>query len=444
MLVDHTPRDALDNGVDLAYADAMSTSSAIDSSPTSPQAIREQVQYWIAENWDPDRSLVEWRGLLLDAGWAVPAWPESWHGRGWPEWTDPLVAAEILAAGAVGTPVGAGTILAGPTILTHGDDDVRKRFLRPILTGEETWCQLFSEPGAGSDLAGLTTRAVLDGDEWIINGQKLWTTSAHHADFGILVARTDWDAPKHRGLTYFAIPMHQPGVEVRPLRQMNDHSSFNEVFLTDARIPKDYVIGEVNDGWSVALTTLAFERRAGTLVRPQYSNENGRALEEARREAEDYFQTYRWYPQRLGRVDLVVERAIETGRSSDPVVRQEIARLFSRNRTMQWTADRARAAQEVGRPPGAEGSLGKLALSRVAQQASRVHTLIEGADGMLAGADAPLDGVITEVLLSVPAQSIAGGTDEIQKNIIGEKVLGLPREPAVGKDVPFREIPRNS
>ncbi|KQU52357.1 hypothetical protein ASG84_25100 [Rhodococcus sp. Leaf278] len=422
----------------------MTITSAIDVPPKSAVELREQVRQWVAENWDPDRSLVEWRTLLLDAGWAVPAWPQSWHGRGWPEWTDPVVTEEILAAGAVGTPVGNGTILAGPTILTHGSDLVRERFLRPILTGQETWCQLFSEPGAGSDLAGLTTRAVLDGDEWVVNGQKLWNTSAHHADFGILVARTNWDAPKHRGLTYFAIPMHQPGVEVRPLRQMNDYSSFNEVFFTDARIPKDYVIGEVNDGWSVALTTLAFERRAGTLVRPEYSTAPGRALEEARQEAEHYFETYRWYPQRLGRVDLIVERAIATGRAKDPVVRQEIARLLTTQRTTKWTADRARAAQELGRPPGAEGSLGKLALSKLAKEAGKVHTLIEQADGMLAGSDAPLGGVIAEVLLSVPAQSIAGGTDEIQKNIIGEKVLGLPREPVVGKNLPFREVPRSS
>ena len=167
----------------------------------------------------------------------MPSWSQQWHGRGLPAWADDVVANEIRAAGAVGLPLGSGAWLAAPTILEHGPDAVRERLLAPILTGEETWCQLFSEPGAGSDLAGLTTRAERDGDEWVVNGQKVWNTSAHHADFGMLVARTDWDAPKHRGLTYFALPMHQPGVEVRPLRQMNDHSSFNEVFMTDARVP---------------------------------------------------------------------------------------------------------------------------------------------------------------------------------------------------------------
>lgn len=405
--------------------------------------MRAEVRAWVAAHWQPDLALLDWRERLLASGWAVPAWPERWFGRGLPEWSVPLVQGEILAAGAVGIPVGGGTGLAAPTILTHGPDAVRERFLRPILTGAETWCQLFSEPGAGSDLAGLSTRAERDGDEWVVNGQKVWNTSAHHADFGILVARTDWDATKHRGLTYFALPMHQPGVEVRPLRQMNRHSSFNEVFLTDARIPAEFVIGAPGDGWNVALTTLAFERRMGTLGRPQYSAASGRALDEARREADEYYRTYAWYPQRAGRVDLVPERAAATGRNTDPLVRQQIARLVELQRTAQWTAARARAAQALGRPPGAEGSLAKLALSGIARQAHAVHTLLAGADGMLTGVDSPLGGVIAEILVSTPAQSIAGGTDEIQHNIIGEKVLGLPREPSVDNDLPFRSLSRN-
>lgn len=409
----------------------------------TPDAIRAEVRAWVAANWHPDLALLDWRERLLTSGWAVPSWPERWFGRGLPEWSVPLVQAEILGAGAVGVPVGGGTGLAAPTILTHGPDAVRERFLRPILTGAESWCQLFSEPGAGSDLAGLSTRAERDGDEWVVNGQKVWNTSAHHADFGILVARTDWDATKHRGLTYFALPMHQSGVDVRPLRQMNRHSSFNEVFLTDARIPAEFVIGAPGDGWNVALTTLAFERRMGTLGRPQYSAAPGRALDEARHEADEYYRTYAWYPQRAGRVDLVPERAAATGRNTDPLVRQQIARLVELQRTAQWTAARARAAQALGRPPGAEGSLAKLALSGIARQAHRVHTLLAGADGMLTGADSPLGGIIAEILVSTPAQSIAGGTDEIQHNIIGEKVLGLPREPSVDNDLPFRSLSRN-
>ncbi|WP_205528507.1 acyl-CoA dehydrogenase family protein [Desertimonas flava] len=407
-------------------------------------AVVTEVGGWLAEQWDPDLSLVEWRRRLAASGWAVPSWPRRWGGRELPAWADGEVAAAIAGAGAVGLPVGSGVGLAAPTILAHGSDAVRARFLPPIVTGEEIWCQLFSEPGAGSDLAGLTTTAVRDGDEWVVNGQKVWTTSAHHADFGLLVARTDWDAPKHRGLTYFALPMRQPGVEARPLRQMNDHRSFNEVFLTDARIPAAWTIGEPGEGWRVALTTLAHERRFGTLGRPVLPSSTGRVVSEAHREADAHFATYDWYPQRAGRVDLVVERARATGRSADPVVRQSIARLLSWHSTGQWTARRAEAARRLGRQPGAEGSIGKLGRSVVARQAAAVHAMLAGASGTLSGADGPLDGVIAEVLVSVPAQSIAGGTDEIQRNILAERMLGLPREPAPDKDIPFRAALRSS
>jgi alkylation response protein AidB-like acyl-CoA dehydrogenase len=287
---------------------------------------------------------------------------------------------------------------------------------------------------------------VRDGDRWIVNGQKVWNTSAHHADYGILVARTNWDVPKHRGLSYFALPMRQPGVEVRPLRQMNFHASFNEVFMTDAEIPADHLVGEEGNGWAVALTTLAFERRFGVLMqRPRPSPARGRAVEEAEAEAAEHIKTYSWYPQRAGRADLAVPHAQRAGRAGDPVVRQELARLHCLQRVSAWTAERAKAARALGRPPGAEGSIGKLALSNLARQAARVHAVAAGAHGLLAGSEAtaPFDGLIAEVLISVPAQSIAGGTDEIQRNILGEKILGLPREPALDKDRPFRDVPRN-
>ncbi|HRE00364.1 MAG TPA: acyl-CoA dehydrogenase family protein, partial [Ilumatobacteraceae bacterium] len=233
-------------------------SSGIGVDP-QPDDVRSAVRDWLAEHWSPDLDLYQWRSMLVDAGWAVPAWPRTWFGQELPDWSVPLVANEIDATGAVGIAVGGGTTLAAPSILALGPDSLRHRFLHRTITGEVTWCQLFSEPGAGSDLAGLSTSAVLDGDRWIVNGQKLWNTSAHHADYGLLLARTDPAAPKHAGITYFVLPMHQPGVEVRPLRQMNDHSSFNEVFLTDAEVPVDLVIGEVGKGWTGALTTLAFE-----------------------------------------------------------------------------------------------------------------------------------------------------------------------------------------
>jgi len=402
--------------------------------------VRSEVGEWVRSHWKPSLRLREWRELLVNSGWAVPSWPVQWHGKGMPAWADDVVRDEIQAAGAVAT-VPAG--LAGPTILEQGPDAMRERFLRPLLTGEEVWCQLFSEPSAGSDLAGLTTTAVLDGDEWVINGQKVWNTSAHHADLGMLLARTDWDAPKHKGITYFVLPMHQPGVEVRPLRQMNFHASFNEVFLTDARVPRDWVVGEVHEGWTAALATLAHERRFGLMGGGGALNkvDPGPARDEALAEAAETAKVYAWYPQRAGRVDLVLEHARSQGRAADPVVRQEIARLISMQRASQWTAERARAARAVGRPPGPEGSIGKLALSNVARQAAKVHTLIGGTHAMLAGRDphSPMSGVIAEVLISVPAQSIAGGTDQIQRNILGERSLGLPREPDAWKDLPYRE-----
>lgn len=408
----------------------------------SSDDVRAEVRAWIDAEWDPDLALHDWRRRLLESGWAVPSWPAEWHGRGLPSWADHVVNRELAAAGAVGTPVGGGMSLASPTILEHGPDAVRARFLAPTITGEITWCQLFSEPGAGSDLAGLTTRAERDGDRWVVNGQKVWNTSADHADYAILVARTNWDVPKHRGLSYFALPMKQDGVEARPLKQMNFRASFNEVFLTDAEIPADHLIGEIGQGWAVAMTTLSYERKFASMGRPRIAG-SGRAVDEARAEAEDYFATYSWYPQRAGRVDLAVDYAQRAGRDVDPVVRQEVARLLSMQRVSEWTADRAAAARALGRPPGAEGSIGKLALSNTARQASRVHSLIGGADGLLSGADGAYDGVIAEVLVSVPAQSIAGGTDEIQRNILGERILGLPREPSVDRDVAFRDVARN-
>jgi alkylation response protein AidB-like acyl-CoA dehydrogenase len=406
----------------------------------SPEQVRAELTDWVTRHWDPDMSLREWRELLAESGWGAPSWPERWHGRGWPAWTDDFVGAELIALGAVGAPVGLGMTLAAPTLLAHGSDELKARLVRPILTGEQTWCQLFSEPGAGSDLAGLSTSAARDGDDWVINGQKVWNTSAHHADFGLLLARSDSQVPKHRGLTYFALPMHQPGVEVRPLRQMNFHASFNEVFLTGAKIPADNLVGSEGGGWGVALTTLAYERRFGAMRPPAYDPRPGRALDEARAVSAAHFAVYSWYPQRAGRADLVIEHAQAAGVTGDPLIRQAIARLVTLQRVSGWTADRARAARERGAQPGAEGSVGKLALSNLAREAARVHSMIAQASALLAGPESPMGGVIAEVLLSVPAQSIAGGTDEIQKNILAEKVLGLPPEVRVDKDIPFSQI----
>ena len=410
----------------------------------SESEIRAEARAWLAENWDVGSSLLAWRSKLADSGWGVPHWPRQWYGRGVAVAMEAAIEEEFATIGAVGVAKVGIRMLAAATLLEHGSDAHKTRFLRRILTGEDTWCQLFSEPGSGSDLAGATTRADFDGEQWVINGQKVWTTSAHHAHWGLLLARTDWDLPKHQGLSYFVINMKQAGVDVQPLRQMNGHASFNQVFFTDAKIPTDNQISETGNGWKVAMTTLAYERRGADALRRwgRASEHPGPIYDEERAEIATVMEPYKWYAQRAGRVDLVLPRATATGRISDPAVRQDIARLLMLARAAEWTARRARTAAEQGRAEGPEGSLGKLASSRVARAASQVHTAISGADAMLSGVDGPLDGIIAEILVSVPATSIAGGTDEIQRNIIAERVLGMAREPRMDSG-PFRDVAKN-
>jgi alkylation response protein AidB-like acyl-CoA dehydrogenase len=408
-------------------------------------SVRAEVRAWLEANWNVDYGLVEWRNKLIDSGWGVPTWPADWYGKGLPAGLAAVVDEEFGRMGAIGVAKTGIRRLAAATLLAHGTPAQKEQFLRRSLSGEDTWCQLFSEPGSGSDLAGATTRAERKGNRWVINGQKVWTTSAHHADWGLLLARTDSDVPKHQGLSYFIIDMHQSGVDVHPLRQMNGHASFNQVFLTDAEVLPEHLVLDVGRGWAVATTTLMHERREADGVRTwgQASAGAGRIYDEERAENATVMEPYKWYPQRAGRVDLVIERAKEAGVFGDPVVRQEIAKLLTLSKSAEWTARRARAAQMQGRPQGPEGSLGKLASSHVARAAARVHTLISGADAMLTGEDGPMNGLIAEILVSVPAGSIAGGTDEIQRNIISERVLGMPKEPRTDNDRPFRDVPKN-
>lgn len=408
--------------------------------------VRSEVRAWLEKNWDVNYGLLEWRNKLIDSGWGAPHWPKQWYGRDLPVGLVPVVDEEFDRIGAVGVAKMGIRTLAAATILAHGSDMHKQKFLRRILTGEDTWCQLFSEPGSGSDLAGALTRAELRGNKWVVNGQKVWTTSAHRADYGLLLARTDMDLVKHKGLTYFVIDMKQPGVEVVPLRQMNGHASFNQVFFTDAEVAPEFMVEQVGDGWKIATTTLMHERRGADGMR-RYGKASSRQERIYREEAEEFaiaLEPYKWYPQRTGRADLIVERAKATGRNADPVVRQEIAKVLIMSKCAEWTARRARAAQEQGRPQGPEGSLGKLAASYVARAANQVHTMISGADAMLSGRDSPMDGVIAEILVSTPAISIAGGTDEIQKNIISERVLEMPKEPRFDTDRPFRDVPKNA
>jgi len=409
-------------------------------------SVRAEVRAWLEANWDPGQGLVEWRDKLIDSGWGMPSWPKAWYGRELPSALEPVVEREMRRVGALGVAKTGIRRLAAATLLAHGSDAQKEKFLRRSLNGQDGWCQLFSEPGSGSDLAGAATKAELIDGRWVINGQKLWTTSAHHADWGLLLARTDFDLPKHRGLSYFVIDMHQPAVEVQGLRQMNGHASFNQVFFTDAEVPPEHLIGAIGEGWAVATTTLMHERRSADGMGSWGAAESdriGRIYDEERAETATVMEPYKWYPQRAGRVDLIIERATATGAIHDPAMRQDIARLLMLAKSAEWTARRARAAQAQGRPQGPEGSLGKLAASHVARAAARVHTMISGADAMLSGADSPMDGLIAEILVSVPAGSIAGGTDEIQRNIISERVLRMPKEPGNDAVRPFRDVPRN-
>ncbi len=417
-------------------------------SELTAENVRQEVRAWLKANWDPNLSLVAWRNKLVDAGWGQPEWPTEWYGRGFSAELVRVIEQEFARIGAVSGAKSGIRLLAAATLLEHGTDDHKRKYLRRIITGEDTWCQLFSEPGSGSDLAGSTTRADLQGDNWIINGQKVWTTSAHHADWGLLLARTDWDAPKHKGLTFFVIDMHQPGVVVQPLKQMNGHASFNQVFMTDAVVARENLVSKIGNGWAVAMTTLAHERRRADGLRSGAADVDRQAIvrgsihEEEARENATVMAPYTWYPQRAGRVDLALPQALATGRVGDPVVRQELAKLLSLASAAEWTARRARATQQAGKAQGPEGSLGKLVASHVARQAQKVHTLIADMNSMLSGSDGPENGIIAEILVSVPAVSIAGGTDEIQRNIIAERVLDMPKEPRFDEG-PFRDIPRN-
>ena len=411
----------------------------------SDAQIRAEVLAWVDENWRPEEPLLDWRRRLVDARLACPSWPERWGGRAMTAVQEAVVTAALVEAGVPGVPDSVGMHLAAPTLLAHGGDEIRDRLLVPTVTGEMVWCQLFSEPGSGSDLASLSMRAERDGDLWRLTGQKLWTTGARQADYGLALARTDPSAPKHRGITCFAVPMRQSGLDVRPLRQMNGHSSFNEVFFDDARVDQCDVIGDLNDGWTVALTTLAHERRLARHLRTSAMRDGGgRVWREARAERTAASEPHKWYPQRAGRVDLLIERAHERAVAGDSLVRQAVVRSWSLSRTATLSAQRAAAARVAGRGPGAEGSLGKLSSSAIARSAAATHSLISGPEALLSGPDSPHQGIIAEILVSVPGQSIAGGTDEIQHNIIGERILGLAREPSLDNNIAFSEIPRST
>jgi alkylation response protein AidB-like acyl-CoA dehydrogenase len=416
-------------------------------------SVRRDARDWIEENFDPQLSLRAWLERLADSGWARPGWPADWYGRGLAPDLAALAYAEFNRADAPGPPAGLGVMLAAPTIIANASDDLRRQFVRAVLVGDHLWCQLFSEPGAGSDLAGLQTRAERDGDEFIVNGQKVWTSMGQLADYGMLLARTDPDVPKHRGITYFALPMNQPGVEVRPLIQMTGESGFSEVFLSDARVAASAIIGELNGGWAVAQSTLGFERTslgAATGLGFRLTAPGGsRFLQQQEISVGEFIATAKTNPRSFGTggtamttggIAGLVRLAAELGRERDPEVRQQIVRLYTLSAANGWNGQRASAALKAGGRAGPEASLGKLMASRVARQWRDTASVIAGPLGMLAGDDGPLGGRLASQLLATPGPSIYGGSDQIQRNIIGERVLGLPREPDSSRTVPFREL----
>jgi alkylation response protein AidB-like acyl-CoA dehydrogenase len=419
-----------------------------------------EVTRWLEANWDPDLTVEEWWERLGRSGWGVPIWPADWYGKGLSRGDGVQVMQTIREFGALGAPGGLATLIAGPTIIAQGTDEQKERYVLDIATGKASWCQLFSEPGAGSDLAGLNTRAELDGDEWVVNGQKVWTSGAQWCDFGMLLARTDPDVPKHQGITYFALDMHQPGVEIRPLREMTGRAMFNEVFLTDVRVPADAAIGGVNNGWAVANTSLMFERSGlgagggigGVAARP------GSVGGDLGRRAGDFVGTRLIIdggggsPMSFSNLSAL---ARANGSIDDIGVRDELVQLYTMHEIARYTNLRQRALQDVGREIAGLGNLSKLAMSRILRLSRDLSGRILGPYATLHGYDdarssaleTATDGEaqpgVTEAMLFAQAPLIYGGSDEIQHNIVGERVLGLPKEPDAYKGKPFRELPKN-
>jgi alkylation response protein AidB-like acyl-CoA dehydrogenase len=322
-------------------------------------------------------------------------------------------------------------------LLLHGSEEQKTRFLPALARGEESWCQFFSEPGSGSDLASAQTRAVRDGDEWVIDGQKVWTSGAQWADRGMLLARTNRDVPKHHGLSFFIIDVDQPGVDVRPLHQMNGAHGFNEVFFAGARASDDCRIGEPGGGWSVAVTVLMYERFMAAVASATPGRKGGQLDEPAGAAAERAARA-----RSLGRTgvsELVIEAATALGRTSDPVYRQRLAALWALETTNGYLARGGQSARD-GKRPNAQGSLTKLARSQLTRAGRDTGMSVLGAQGLLDSPDTTGGGEIQYRALSSPGASIAGGTDEIQRGIVGERVLGLPKEPRTDRDVPFKDL----
>lgn len=366
-------------------------------------------------SFEDEQALIDagrhWQQRKADAGYGSIDWDPSYGGAGLTrEYASAFVAEESqFVTPPMHEAVGITLYLVGPTIRAWGTPEQRERFLPPLLRTDEMWCQLFSEPGAGSDLARLSTRAVRDGDEWVLDGQKVWTSGAQFADYGYMICRTDADLPKHKGLTAFLVPLRTPGIEIRPLRQMTGGCTFNEVFFDGVRLSDSLRLGAVGEGWKVAMTTLGHERGASG----------------------DLGSIRRWQMIRL-----VAEHL---GLTSDPIVRQDLARLYTELTVLRLTNERVAANLRSGQTPGPEGSIGKLAWTQSLSSTASVVTSLLGA---ALTADTGEWGTYSwsQFVTGIPGRRIAAGSDEIQRNVIGERVLGLPREPSVDRDVPYRSL----
>lgn len=407
--------------------------------------VRNEIDAWLRSNWDPELTVREWWRRLAGSGFAAPMLPVEVGGRGYTRDLAAVVHSALARGGCVGPPLGMGVSLVSPTIAVHGTPEQKSTLIGEILLGEVSWCQLFSEPNSGSDLAGLQCRAEVDGDEFVITGQKVWTTGGQFADKGMLLARTNFDAPKHQGITFFAFDMHQPGVEVRPLREMTGRAMFNEVFISEARVHRDNIIGGLHNGWAVANTTLMFERASigsggggnfGVAI-------PGTVAKHLERRVGDFVASR---PSTAagsvgsGIVKQFIELARERGIVDDAVVRQGIAELYVLTEVNKLNVLRARSGQNL---TGVEGNLAKMLMTHTLRRTRDIGSAILGPGAVLWGEDAPTGGALQEMVVYSPAPAIYGGTDQVQRNIVGERGLGLPKEPGDFRTVPFRDLPKN-
>jgi len=432
----------------------------------APPTWVDELRGFLDDSWDPELSVGDWWERLGLAGWSAPSLPADAYGRGLTR-PEAMQAARIIREhGALGAPVGMGTSLVAPTITTHGSPEQIERYLPDIVTGRRWWCQLFSEPGAGSDLAGLATRAVQDGDLWVVNGQKVWTSGGHMAGLGMLLARTNPTAPKHQGITWFAIDMHQPGVDVRTLREMTGGAMFSEVFFTDATVADEARIGELNNGWQVANTTLFHERSGmgagGDRAAGLSAARPGTIANDLGKRAGDFVKTRDVVPTSSratkpaavpGGVHTLVARA--TGQDHDPGIRQALAQSHILTEVQRLTGERAKAVRAAGGDIPGLPNFTKLLTAQLLRHHRDLGLRLLGPRGMLHGYDDAQRASLAEVpggtlahtltagALQAQALPIFGGTDQIQRNILGERALGLPKEPGDLSRLPWNDLPRN-